>query len=682
MKKYFLGFCVFIYGCVTEMQEIVSVNEICFSLSELTRGTPINYENELSSMAVFAFNQGTIYLEDRHLVRVDNMWSFSPREYYPSTGELDFIAYSPYANSDNGLEVLQCTDSELILSYSVPSDVALQPDLMISDFASGSKGEVVNLSLTHTLAAISFSVSGSSDATISSVGVKNISVSGVLSFNGQDFEWQTDDESSDEFYSGISQNITITDTSTSLMQTDGYLMMLPQTLSSDAQLVVTMSTGEDYVLSFEQGSKWSAGEKYNYELVFNSTPLIDPLPTIPYNGDYTSMPSSNCYILNPTSSLREYYIPVEDRVNEFWWNGGYEQDRTKRLRNNNRENWSAQILWSDVSFLAGFSAENVSSGYSSSDVGSAMKVTLPADFNHGNIVVAVVLDDVILWSWHFWVTDYFPYNCSPSEENKYFVPENQVGTVAKYGGSMWDEGASYEHKYVMDRNIGALTNEYIANAGQGVLLYQFGRKDPFPGYGAKFEDYTDTGGVVWNNATFYAQTLTSSSLTVGEAVQCPVYYSTSSSWINDSGGIYEFSDSELKVWADPYVSVASDEKSIFDPSPLMWKVPNYMVWEDFDDTDDYLYNFLWDSTAYGRYYAANSTSESMANVTNYSAFYPVQGYLQTTTGSLFNFASYGVYWSSTPESYYQASTMLITSSTVSLYYNSCSYGFSVRSVME
>lgn len=71
-------------------------------------------------------------------------------------------------------------------------------------------------------------------------------------------------------------------------------------------------------------------------------------------------------------------------------------------------------------------------------------------FTSGNaLIVAYSNDGTILWSWHIWCTE---------------TPE--------------DEEYANEAGYLMDRNLGALGTIGDSSCG---LLYQWGRKDPFPG---------------------------------------------------------------------------------------------------------------------------------------------------------------------------------------------------------
>lgn len=78
---------------------------------------------------------------------------------------------------------------------------------------------------------------------------------------------------------------------------------------------------------------------------------------------------------------------------------------------------------------------------------------VPADFKEGNALIAAKNSDGdVLWSWHIWLISEQPGECEYA---------NGAGTM-------------------MDRNLGALSMEKGDAKGFG-LLYQWGRKDPFPG---------------------------------------------------------------------------------------------------------------------------------------------------------------------------------------------------------
>ncbi len=90
----------------------------------------------------------------------------------------------------------------------------------------------------------------------------------------------------------------------------------------------------------------------------------------------------------------------------------------------------------------------------------------------GNAVVGVRIGGAIRWSWHVWVTRYEP----------------DAELVAYGKVYAWDnDGDGVEDYTFMDRNLGAVIDKAIieSTAADSLdacgLLYQWGRKDPFPG---------------------------------------------------------------------------------------------------------------------------------------------------------------------------------------------------------
>lgn len=72
----------------------------------------------------------------------------------------------------------------------------------------------------------------------------------------------------------------------------------------------------------------------------------------------------------------------------------------------------------------------------------------------GNAVVALYQGNKIIWSWHIWVTDYEP---------------DGSGKTFTYGDNEF-----------MDRNFGAVSADILDRSKTFGLMYQWGRKDPFP----------------------------------------------------------------------------------------------------------------------------------------------------------------------------------------------------------
>ena len=154
----------------------------------------------------------------------------------------------------------------------------------------------------------------------------------------------------------------------------------------------------------------------------------------------------------------------------------------------------------------------------------------------GNAVVAMKVNGEIYWSWHIWCTDYEP---NVTEGQKFF------------NNLVW-----------MDRNLGAMTNEYTIDGGVKGLLYEWGRKDPFP----SAENWTDKEKTLYTensitNVRFKLAELEN----LVESVREPLTYITNEQswgdWYTNSVSLMNYS-----LWLP-------NNKTIFDPCPIGWRVP-------------------------------------------------------------------------------------------------------------
>ena len=224
-------------------------------------------------------------------------------------------------------------------------------------------------------------------------------------------------------------------------------------------------------------------------------------------------------------------------------------------------------------------------------------------FREGNAVIAAKdASGTILWSWHIWLTD------QPQEQIYY----NNAGTM-------------------MDRNLGA-TSATVGDVGALGLLYQWGRKDPFLGSSSISSNTEVKSTITWPSAV----SSYSSTGTVEFVTSHPTTFVTGGS---SSSNDWHYSSRDNTLWLS--------EKSIYDPCPLGWRVP---------DGGD---NGVWatakgSSSSYTRSY--DSTNEGM----NFSGdfglastiWYPAPGYRYDYDGSLSNVSCGGYYWSVATFDYY------------------------------
>ena len=264
----------------------------------------------------------------------------------------------------------------------------------------------------------------------------------------------------------------------------------------------------------------------------------------------------------------------------------------------------------------------------------------PNLLKEGNALIAVRdNDNTILWSWHIWLTD------QPQGQEYY----NNAGTM-------------------MDRNLGA-TSATPGDVGALGLLYQWGRKDPFLGSSSISNDIEAKSTINWPSAV----SSDSSTGTIAYATAHPTTFIKQNSLNYD--WYYTGDDStDDTLW-----TTSESPKSIYDPCPSGWRVP--------DGGDDGVWSKACGSSLYFSGYPYDSTNEGMNFSGKFgsasSIWYPASGYHARSGGSLFNVGYCGSYWSASPYSYGADSLYFSNSGSVSpWYYDSRAFGQSVRCLQE
>lgn len=292
---------------------------------------------------------------------------------------------------------------------------------------------------------------------------------------------------------------------------------------------------------------------------------------------------------------------------------------------------SAKLLWQDVDGFIDASSVRL---------GSDGRCYYTANLNSGNAVIAVYSGEnqtgEILWSWHIWgVGDEMP-----SDD----VYTNKIGNQFT----------------VMDRTLGAhsKTSEYVT-------LYQWGRKDPFPNSSVYYVDGA-AQDVEKSFPVYVSQTGT-----ILETVQHPAEMqkyidNTHGNWMAEKNHLLWGDENLTKPkWPD-YLeeSIAcagwTDVKTIYDPSPVGYRVANKYTWTAFvknsdGDTSgisgttsrlDYINYVKYEN---GYYFKRNDSDTE-------GAFYPQTGCRYGSSGTMWSAGQGSVlmrggtakYWSASP----------------------------------
>ena len=250
-------------------------------------------------------------------------------------------------------------------------------------------------------------------------------------------------------------------------------------------------------------------------------------------------------------------------------------------------------------------------------------------FKEGNAVIAAKDSERnVLWSWHIWLTD----------QPQAHVYKNDAGTM-------------------MDRNLGA-TSATKRDVGALGLLYQWGRKDPFLGSSSISSSTLAKSTITWPSAV----ESNSSNGTIEYATAHPTTFITH----NRSNYDWYYtgdSSTDNTRWTE-----SESSKSIYDPCPSGWRVPDAGIWSKAG-----FYDTTYDGTNEGISFSISSPSKT---------WYPASGGRSNGDGGLINVGNGGGYWSASPRGERAYFLDIDDYGYVETDYNFRALGFSVRCIKD
>ena len=262
---------------------------------------------------------------------------------------------------------------------------------------------------------------------------------------------------------------------------------------------------------------------------------------------------------------------------------------------------------------------------------------------NGNAVVAVTnATGTVMWSWHLWFTPKsslktIPFTSVGSTYN--FMTDNLGWKYTKWTGGLKREVVVKIEQQAETGEKKTATITLKQAAGNNVRegygnLYQWGRKDPLPGTdtfypntGYKFNDgYTIVGDQVadYNNA---ANIKRMEKRTIGLSIREPGIMLP-----KVGGGKLSWSYRQyINLWSadnDSYAGTVRDgKKTIYDPSPVGFKVPDAYAFKDFSLT-----GAVWSN---GYTLKADNDKE---------IYFQAGGYRDGNNGKIESVGRYALYW--------------------------------------
>ena len=297
---------------------------------------------------------------------------------------------------------------------------------------------------------------------------------------------------------------------------------------------------------------------------------------------------------------------------------------------------SAEVLWesfgTDVTPNLGDLIKSVS--YKNGEI----TFQTADSFKEGNAVIAAKdASGNILWSWHIWLTD----------EPEGQVYNNNAGTM-------------------MDRNLGAISAT-PGDVGALGLLYQWGRKDPFLGSSSISSNTLAKSTGTWPSTV-------SSDVSNGTIEYATANPTTFITWNESNYDWYYTGDSSTDNtrWTE-----SSSEKTIYDPCPAGWRVP--------DGGEDGIWSkTLGSSSQFDNTFSSTDKGMNFSGMLGSAStiWYPASGRRTDAAGILDVVGSYGYCWSASPADFYAYFLAFGYGGGDPSLPNNRAYGLSVRCVKE
>ena len=341
------------------------------------------------------------------------------------------------------------------------------------------------------------------------------------------------------------------------------------------------------------------------------------------------------------------------------------------VQNSGNPATQASIVWTDQSGIVEASSLSVTG----SGQDSYLNFHVPADkIRNGNAVIAVKnASGTVMWSWHLWFDHSDVLNtvpCTNYQGKVYKFTKRNLGfAYLKWIGSTYDKPRMARVKVEQTiANGGTKRYAYIditQNPGSvkeiSSTLYQWGRKDAFPG-----TDTTPDGSFNKNGGD---------NMSIQNGIQHPeTFYIGGASWVSDYNQ-YNLWSMNNTIGGFNDIAVV---KTVYDPCPAGFHMPASNAFTGFttngQNTGPKNVSGAWDDG----WNFNNKISSPDATV-----YFPASGYRSVYNGSLLSVGEAGISWVAVPYGTKDGCYLLFLSGNVyPQYYNNRANASSVRPVAE
>ena len=448
----------------------------------------------------------------------------------------------------------------------------------------------------------------------------------------------------------------------------------------DATVLGSSSAPYDLSLHNVQGATIARSTANSYVI---SAPGHYRIPLVYGNAIENGATNANAYISHAAAGNSNVLYNFQDHAGHAIDNPWIE----KTHGGANASVDGAEVVWADAADLV----HSPSIAHVGSEAFLDFEVT-EHDIQSGNAVVAVTkgsgASKTVLWSWHLWFApkDALDKIKVTNHQNidYYFTKENLGWKPTQWSGSTYDKARTVKVKVVQTIKNGGVAQETVINIIQNpgnvkkgaTTLYQFGRKDAFPGVATS----DLKAGSITENA--------GDNMSIKNNIQNPdkFYIYGSSLWTNY--GYYNLWSADNTVTGG--YNQGNDNpvvKTVYDPCPVGFKMPANNAFTGFTTTGqssstqselnvDGTNNPQTFQNNFGHNFWTNSSKTATIN-------FPASGLRSGNDGSLSYVGSYGCYWSAVPNYTYNGCGLGFHSGYVRpLSYNTRTFGFAVRAVSE